>query len=362
MPPLKSHATPTSEDAWDGPANEARLRDDENEAYYRKAYAWQDPDGDPETKAAYKFVHHLVDEDGEIGAASTRAATTGIAVLNGARGGTTIPDGDRQGVWDHLAKHLVDADIEPPELRSHPLHLAGVERRSFPLRELRVNGSDGRRRIEGYAAVFDVPSVPFWDFTEIIRPGAFKQTIQEDDIRALWNHEDSFVLGRNRAGTLSLMEDQVGLSFKIDPPEAQWASDFLVSIERGDVDQCSFRFTTRENGDRWTSDNGRLSRELLDLQLFEVSPVTFPAYPQTSAQLRSVLGMEVREFEQALERLDGGASTDADRRMLRDLMAAVQVRLDADPPGRGQGGDPDAEARRARLAHLERELELTEHS
>ena len=362
MPPIRSHSTPTSEDAWSGPDNEARLREEENESYYQKAFAWQDPDGDPATKAAFTFIHHFVGEDGEIGAASTRAAVTGIAVLNGARGGTTIPEVDRQGVWEHLARHLRDADIEPPELRSHPLPLMGVERRSFPLRELRVNGTGGERRIEGYAAVFNVPSVPFWDFTEIIRPGAFSQTLMEDDIRALWNHEDSFVLGRNRAGTLKLEEDAIGLRFRIDPPQAQWANDFLVSIERGDVDQMSFRFQARD--DRWTTENGRLLRELHNAQLYEVSPVTFPAYPQTSVQVRAVLGMEVRDIELALARLDVGTSTDADRRMLQDLMAAVHGRLETGPPGRGRDGEAEPEAWRARLAFRERQVmqELAEHS
>lgn len=112
------HETPTSMGAWDGAANERRLEAGESLAKNGpRAYAWRDPDGDPEAKSSWGFPHHFVGEDGSPGAASTRAAIKGIAVLNGARGRTTIPEADRRGVWKHLAGHLRDADIEPPELR-----------------------------------------------------------------------------------------------------------------------------------------------------------------------------------------------------------------------------------------------------
>src|SRR5262247_3217444 len=90
---IPSHTTATSDAAWDGPANEARLSNDAGRATYRRAYAWVDPDKDPDTKAAYRFIHHEVSGDGAVGAASTSACSTGIGVLNGGRGGTTIPSG-----------------------------------------------------------------------------------------------------------------------------------------------------------------------------------------------------------------------------------------------------------------------------
>jgi len=116
--PIPSHSTGTSEDAWDGPANEANLSNDAGEATYRRAFAWVDSDGDPDVKASYRFIHHFVSSDGTVGAASTRACSTGIGVLNGARGGTTIPSGDRQGVYNHLKRHLTDAGQEAPDLKS----------------------------------------------------------------------------------------------------------------------------------------------------------------------------------------------------------------------------------------------------
>jgi len=115
---LGSHSTGTTDAAWDGPANEARARSGEDVAYYRRIYAWRDPDGDPAVKSSYRFVHHMVAEGGAPGAANVRGCQSAIGVLNGGRGGTTIPDGDRQGVWNHLAKHLRDADLEPPELKA----------------------------------------------------------------------------------------------------------------------------------------------------------------------------------------------------------------------------------------------------
>jgi signal peptide peptidase SppA len=115
---IRRHHTATDDGAWDGSANEARLPSgDGAESALRKAHAWVDPDADPEAKASYRFIHHQVAEDGAVGAASTTACSTGIGVLNGGRGGTTIPDADREGVWEHLAAHLRDAGQEPPPLQ-----------------------------------------------------------------------------------------------------------------------------------------------------------------------------------------------------------------------------------------------------
>lgn len=113
---LDPHETETSDAAWDGPANEARLADDAGADTLAAAFAWVDPQGDPQTKAAYKFIHHEVADDGTAGAANLAACTAGSGVLNGARDGTSIPDADYQGVYDHLAKHLTDAGQDAPAL------------------------------------------------------------------------------------------------------------------------------------------------------------------------------------------------------------------------------------------------------
>lgn len=113
---LPPHSTDTTDAAWDGPAMDTRCPSER--APLRATHAWVDSENDPDVKSSYKFIHHEVSADGAPGAANTRACSTGIGVLNGGRGGTVIPDADYQGVWNHLAKHLRDADLEPPELKS----------------------------------------------------------------------------------------------------------------------------------------------------------------------------------------------------------------------------------------------------
>lgn len=162
-----------------------------------------------------------------------------------------------------------------------------IERRNFSVKELRaITDDDGLRHITGYAAVFNTLSEDLGGFREKIDPGAFSKTIKSDDVRALRNHNDDYVLGRNRSGTLKLSEDQRGLAIDILPPDAQWARDLMVSIERGDVDQMSFGFRTIS--DRWEMKDEEEIRTLEEVRLFDVSPVTFPAYPDTSVALRSL--------------------------------------------------------------------------
>jgi signal peptide peptidase SppA len=97
---------------------EKRCRAGESRAYYGKFYAWYDPDGDEGAKGTYKFPHHMMSMGGDPGDASTMACSSGIAALNGARGQRpNVPSGDRQGIYDHLAKHLRDAGKEPPEMK-----------------------------------------------------------------------------------------------------------------------------------------------------------------------------------------------------------------------------------------------------
>jgi HK97 family phage prohead protease len=158
-----------------------------------------------------------------------------------------------------------------------------MERRVLHLEELEVRQEgDEPPHIVGYAAVFGQPSEDL-GFIESIREGAFARSIREDDVRSLWNHDANYVLGRNRSGTLALLEDEYGLKIDVVPPDAQWARDLLESIRRRDVTGMSFGFRVRENGDVWTQvGSGPLRRELVD-----PGPVTFPAYPQTTAGVRA---------------------------------------------------------------------------
>lgn len=162
-----------------------------------------------------------------------------------------------------------------------------IERRCFPVSEFRaIEDEKGLRHIVGYAAVFNSMSEEMWGFREKIAPGCFSKTIQEDDIRALWNHDSNHVLGRNKSGTLSLSEDLKGLKIDILPPDAQWARDLMTSIDRGDIDQMSFGFKTVAQ--LWEGEYPDEVRTLVEVKLYDVSPVTFPAYPDTEVGLRSL--------------------------------------------------------------------------
>lgn len=164
--------------------------------------------------------------------------------------------------------------------------LVDLERRAYAV-ELRVSAGDDGPMIEGYAAVFDVLSEDLGGFRERVRPGAFGASLVDADVRALWNHDPLYVLGRQKSETLKVWEDDHGLRFKVQPPEARWAEDLLASMRRKDVDQCSFAFRVVE--DEWSMQGGMLQRDLLAVELFDVSVVTYPAYPQTSAQVRARL-------------------------------------------------------------------------
>jgi signal peptide peptidase SppA len=116
--PVSPHGTATSDGAWDGAANEARLPAPVPVAMARAAYAWIDDaavDNGEVPKSGARFLHHEVSGEGRPGPANITACRTGIGVLNGGRGGTTIPAGDKQGVYDHLARHLRDANLTPPD-------------------------------------------------------------------------------------------------------------------------------------------------------------------------------------------------------------------------------------------------------
>ena len=162
------------------------------------------------------------------------------------------------------------------------------ETRFIHFAELRADPGEGNEapRIRGYAALFDAWSEDLGWFREKIRPGAFAKTIQEADIRALWNHDPNYVLGRNTADTLKLHEDEKGLAVDITPPDTQWARDLMTSMKRQDINQMSFAFQTVR--DEWNHDSDPLERTLVECNLFDVAVVTYPAYTATSAMVRSL--------------------------------------------------------------------------
>lgn len=169
---------------------------------------------------------------------------------------------------------------------------ATMERRFIRAKEIRLLREAGKPvKVHGHAAVFGELSEDLGGFREMIQAGAFADAIERDDVRALWNHDSSQVLGRNLAGTLRMAEDKVGLAIEIDLPDTQAGRDAAVSIERGDVTQMSFGFQILDwsKDQVWQNDDdGNLVRTILRASLFDVSPVTYPAYPQTDIAMRSL--------------------------------------------------------------------------
>lgn len=164
-----------------------------------------------------------------------------------------------------------------------------MQRRYMQASELRINDrEDGPTQIMGYAVRFNTLSDMLWGFREEIAPNAFD--VDGADIRALWQHDSSLVLGRTTAGTLRLAPDDIGLAFTVDVPDTQIGHDALVSIARGDVDGMSFAFTLLPDGERWVEREGVAIRIVTDATLHEISPVTFPAYPSTSVEARQAWG------------------------------------------------------------------------
>ena len=164
-----------------------------------------------------------------------------------------------------------------------------IERRFFAAGTCRIERrADNKVRLIGYAAVFNERSENLGGFREVVAPGAFAEAIEKDDVRGLFNHDPNWVLGRNTAKTLHLSEDSRGLLYEIDLPETQSVRDQVVApIERGDVSGSSFGFRVRPNGQDWADDDdGVTIRTLKSVRLFDVSPVTFPAYPQTDVAVR----------------------------------------------------------------------------
>jgi len=163
---------------------------------------------------------------------------------------------------------------------------------TFEIRDMKTE-ADGAIRVSGYASVFDKPSENLGGFVERIKPGAFTETLKEkrSDPRLLWDHNSQYVLGRRSAGTLMLEEDAKGLRFDATLPDTTYARDLQVLMERGDVREMSFGFNVLR--DEWSDlDKPVLKRDVLEVRLIEISIVSFPAYPQTSVNLRDYPGAE----------------------------------------------------------------------
>ncbi len=218
-------------------------------------------------------------------------------------------------------------------------------------------------KISGHAAVFNSLSEDLWGFREKIAPGAFKDALAKSDIRALLNHDPNYVLGRTKNGTLRAWEDEAGLAVEIDPPPTRWAGDLLVSIDRGDISQMSFAFRVGE--EEWGDVDGVKERTIVSFdEIFDVSAVTYPAYPETDVSLRAGLESEIIDPSQ---REDGIARAGRrtgmppeDAAIIGEYLRVLRFLIDPPPKEMSNVEDPrDCPPGRS-MRQLKRRLRLLE--
>lgn len=185
-------------------------------------------------------------------------------------------------------------------------------------------------RMAGYAAKSNKLSQDLGGFVERIAPGAFRKTIGEADVKALFNHDANLLLGRTKSGTLRLDEDEVGLRYEVDLPDTTLGRDLSVLLARGDVSQSSFAF--RVVKDDWEVDEqDRPVRTLVEVKLFDVSPVTYPAYLDTEASMRAALPRLADAREMSLDEVIAAARSNDLVRVLRPTDVPVEEPAPATP-------------------------------
>lgn len=179
-----------------------------------------------------------------------------------------------------------------------------IERRTTSATvELRAEGE--KRTAVGHAAVFGRLSQNLGGFVERVAPGAFTKTLEEQDVRALFNHHEDHVLGRLGAGTLRMVEDDDGLAYEIDLPDTTIGRDVAELLRRGDVSGSSFGFRVIE--DEWgETEQGFPLRTLKQVSLRDVGPVTFPAYTDSKAALRSLAEQRSLDIDALVAAADAG--------------------------------------------------------
>ncbi len=205
------------------------------------------------------------------------------------------------------------------------------ETRNFILKELRsvADPATGKQTLTGYASVFNSRSenLGFGDygFYEVVAPSAFTKTLQENrQIKALCQHDFGKVLGSVSSRTLRLTVDEIGLRAEVDLPDTTFAKDLAESVSRGDIDGMSFMFESIK--DKWENDEttGETIRTLIEVKLYEVSFVAYPAYSATSVALRDLLTEDkINELYQARTAREQQEATQAESTLAPDFRPLV---------------------------------------
>jgi HK97 family phage prohead protease len=214
----------------------------------------------------------------------------------------------------------------PVESRQLPM-----ERRTVAATTARAVMEGGKKKIRGYAVVWDAVSVELGGgFTESFARGAFRKSLEGGQvIKALWNHNSDMPLGSTANKTLVLREDDYGLWYEITPPATTWARDALEAVASGLVDGTSFGFITVK--DEWGTRNGKRHRTVLEAKLLEISPTPFPAYGATTAEAASTFSrrsvdLDLNELKAALYRrkINHRATRERDYWIIRQAITALE--------------------------------------
>lgn len=357
MPAVSVHHTATSGSPWDKGVQEKNIPADASQSVLADVYAWKPTGDDADSKSNWKFPHHFVGSDGKPGAASTVACSDAVAALNGAHGGSNIPAGDKQGVYQHVIAHLKDSGVKEadlPELKSAPPRPGRTrwsvdtplqvlrerrsamhgqrERRNQPMLtpgltrsregralyrahfEFRANADSASGpsfRFQGYAATFEQP-FDMWDawgdpYEEILAANSCNRTIANGcDTQFLINHDESKLpLARTVSRTMTLSHDSTGLDVFApalsgrNPQVLELAS----AMDRGDVDEMSIGFIVTKGGQTWSPDWMQRRITEISLDRGDVSIVTWAANPNAKgASLEAVPVSEAAARQAGLRR------------------------------------------------------------
>ena len=203
-----------------------------------------------------------------------------------------------------------------------------MEKRIFNI-ETRVDSTeDGRDLVVGHASVYDSRSNNLGGFYEFIERGAFtEELIANSDVRALINHDPNLILARNTSGTLNLTADERGLKYEFEMPETSYGKDLSISMKRGDITQSSFAFTVAE--DDWsTDDEGNNIRTIKKIdRLYDVSPVTYPAYNMAESDL-VVAKRGLKEYQESLvEETKEEIIEEKENNLVRNSLISLNIEL-----------------------------------
>jgi len=191
-----------------------------------------------------------------------------------------------------------------------------MEKRLFKM-ETRMDEVENGLKVVGHASVYNRLSENLGGFKEIIAPGAFDDVLG-DDVRALINHDGNLILARTTSGTLQLSTDEMGLRYEFTIPETSYGKDLAVSMERGDITQSSFAFTVSD--DSWETIDGEDVRTITKVaRLFDVSPVTYPAYPDANDLVIAQRSLSVYKEKQVREQEEND--------LVKRSLLALQIEL-----------------------------------